>query len=89
VHVDPGTARTIVNRLRRVAGQIQGVAAMVEDDRNCDEIITQLAAASKALDRAGFQLLSAQVRQCLTAPPGQESQQLGLARLEKLFLSLS
>ena len=44
-------------RLRRIEGQIRGLQAMLNEDRDCRDIVTQLAAASKALDQVGFKLL--------------------------------
>ena len=60
-------------RLRRIEGQLHGITKMVEDRRDCTDIVTQLAAASRALDRAGFRLLSSGMRQCLTAAGLRES----------------
>ena len=74
-----------VRRLRRAEGQIAGVVRMLEEGRDCREIVTQLAAASKAIDRAGFALLANGMRQCLTEPDEGMSQD----ELLKLFLSLA
>ena len=48
MELDQDEARAIVNRLRRARGQIDGVIAMIEQGRDCREIVTQLAAASRA-----------------------------------------
>lgn len=79
----------IVKRLRRVEGQIGGIIRMLEDRRECADIVTQLAAASKALDRAGFKLLASGMRQCLTATAAGEAEPMSPAEMEKLFLSLA
>lgn len=83
--------KTVVNRLRRAQGQIGGVINMIEEGRDCEEVVTQLAAASRALDKAGFAIIATGLQRCLTdadmAAP-QEREQLR-ARLEKLFLSLA
>ncbi|WP_026919052.1 metal-sensitive transcriptional regulator [Gordonia shandongensis] len=80
-------ARTaIVNRLRRAHGQLAGVIAMIEDERDCHEVVTQLAAVSKALDRAGFKIIATNLRSCLTDPDGDGPD---AESLEKLFLSLA
>jgi len=76
----------VLNRLRRAQGQLAGVIAMIESGRDCTDIVTQLAAASKALDRAGFKIVASGMRQCLTDgdnPPMSQEQ------LEKLFLALA
>ena len=78
----------VVNRLRRAQGQLAGVIAMVEQGRECKDVVIQLAAVSKALDRAGFRLVAAGLRECAAG----ESSTAGClteAELEKLFLSLA
>lgn len=89
MRVEPDATKDIVTRLRRAEGQIRGVIAMLESGRECDEVVTQLAAVSRALDRAGFRLLSSQLQQCLATSTSGEAQGLDLERLEKLFLSLA
>ena len=57
----------MVKRLRRAEGQIRGVIAMLESGRDCADVVTQLAAVSRALDRAGFKIIATGLRQCVTA----------------------
>jgi len=76
----------VLIRLRRAQGQLAGVIAMIESGRDCTDIVTQLAAVSKALDRAGFKIVASGMQQCLTDgdnPPMSQEQ------LEKLFLALA
>ncbi len=87
VQLAPETMGTVVNRLRRAQGQIGGVLKMIEDGRDCQDIVTQLAAVSKALDRAGFAVIAAGLKQCLTESGGEET--LDTKVMEKLFLSLA
>lgn len=80
-----------VNRLRRAQGQISGVIGMIEQGRSCEEVVTQLAAASRALDRAGFAIIATGLEHCLTDDgdgPEMERDEMR-AKLEKLFLSLA
>ncbi len=80
-----------VNRLRRAQGQITGVIGMIEQGRSCEEVVTQLAAASRALDRAGFAIIATGLEHCLTddgTGPEMERDEMR-AKLEKLFLSLA
>ncbi|GAA3943112.1 metal-sensitive transcriptional regulator [Streptomyces gulbargensis] len=85
--------KAVLNRLRRAQGQVSGVIRMIEEGRDCEEVVTQLAAASRALDRAGFAIIATGLQQCLTdagengASP--EDREVMRARLEKLFLSLA
>ena len=77
----------IMNRLRRAEGQLGGVIRMLEEGRDCQEVVTLLAAVSKALDRAGFAIVATGLRQCVTQPD--KAGTPDLAALEKLFLSLA
>jgi DNA-binding FrmR family transcriptional regulator len=83
--------KTVVNRLRRAQGQIAGVIRMIEEGRDCEDVVTQLAAASRALDRAGFAIIATGLQHCLTAEDmaAPEDRDQMRARLEKLFLSLA
>ena len=79
--------RKIVNRLRRAHGQLGAVIAAVEADANCRDVVQQLSAVSKAVDRAGFLVVSTALKDCLANP--EDPQQLDSDELEKLFLSLA
>jgi DNA-binding FrmR family transcriptional regulator len=79
----------VVKRLRRVEGQIGGIIRMLEDRRDCTEIVTQMAAASRALDRAGFKLLATGMRQCMSASASGQVEPISAEQMEKLFLSLA
>lgn len=87
VELAPETLGLVVNRLRRAQGQIGGVLKMIEDGRDCQDVVTQLAAVSKALDRAGFAIIAAGLKQCLLESDGKET--LDTKVMEKLFLSLA
>jgi DNA-binding FrmR family transcriptional regulator len=77
----------VIKRLRRAEGQLAGVIRMLEAGRNCEDVVTQLAAVSRALDKAGFAIISTGLTQCITN--GQNGSSAERARLEKLFLSLA
>ena len=76
----------VLNRLRRANGQVAAVVRMLEEGADCTAVVTQLAAASKALDRAGFAVVAAALERCLA--DGGEGD-LDRAAVEKLFLSLA
>ncbi len=84
---DPDELSSVLKRLKRVQGQIGGIIRMIEEGRDCTEIITQMAAVSKALDRAGFAVIAAGLKRCLIGDPTSET--MDTASLEKLFLSLA
>jgi DNA-binding FrmR family transcriptional regulator len=75
----------VINRLRRAQGQIGGVLRMIEEGRDCREVLTQVAAVSRALDRAGFAILANGMRTCLSDPARATDAQ----ELERTFLSLA
>ncbi|MGW7327130.1 metal-sensitive transcriptional regulator [Streptomyces sp. NPDC054840] len=86
--VDDNAVSSVLNRLRRAQGQLAGVIAMIEAGRDCKDVVTQLAAVSKALDRAGFKIVASGMRQCMSN--ADESQApMTEEELEKLFLALA
>lgn len=81
--------RRILNRLRRAQGQLTAVVTAVESGATCRDVVTQLAAVSSALDKAGFAIVSSAMRVCAVDPAAAESENLTVDELEKLFLSLA
>src|SRR3954452_22886150 len=61
-------------RLRRIEGQVRGLQAMVEDDRYCIDVLTQISAVQPSLEKVALGLLDGHVRHCVaTAPDGQQA----------------
>jgi len=85
VELDRDELESVVKRLKRAQGQIGGILRMIDEGRDCQEIVTQLAAVSKALDRAGFAVIAVGLRQCITSDSGD----LDVSAMEKMFLSLA
>jgi DNA-binding FrmR family transcriptional regulator len=79
----------VLKRLRRAQGQLSGVIAMIETGRDCRDVVTQLAAVSRALDRAGFKIVATGMRHCITGTDSELGPTLTEGELEKLFLSLA
>jgi DNA-binding FrmR family transcriptional regulator len=86
VQVQAESLGSVVNRLKRAQGQLAGVVRMIEEERDCADVVTQLSAVSKAIDKAGFAIIASGLEQCIAA--GDEGG-LDRAKLEKLFLSLA
>lgn len=84
MNTDPTQLDDVLKRLRRAQGQIGGIIAMIEDGRECRDVIIQLAAVGTALDKAGFAILSRNLQSCLA-----EGKDVDTAQLEKLFLTLA
>lgn len=86
VHLSTDDLDPVVKRLRRAQGQLAGVLTMIESGRDCGDVVTQLAAVSKAIDRAGFTMIAAGLQQCIRSD---EDETEARERLEKMFMSLS
>ena len=86
-----GDIDAVLARLRRAHGQLGGVIAMIEQGRSCRDVVTQLAAVSRALDRAGFKIIASGLRDCITRSEAQlaDAPAVSIDELEKLFLSLA
>ncbi|NEE00615.1 metal-sensitive transcriptional regulator [Phytoactinopolyspora halotolerans] len=90
MELDRESLSDVIVRLNRVQGQLRGIVAMIEEGRDCKDIVTQLAAASRALDRAGFKIISTGLEQCVTAESaGSAEAKIDRKQLEKLFLTLA
>lgn len=78
-----------LSRLRRAQGQLSGVIESIEEGEDCAQALTQLAAVSKALDRAGFKIVASGMRYCQQARDDGEDPPMSEQELERLFLSLA
>lgn len=79
----------LVRRLRRIEGQVRGLQQMLVDGRECRDIVTQVSAASRALDQVGFRLLASGMQFCLTDETAAAEAGFDLDEVEKLFLKLA
>jgi CsoR family transcriptional regulator, copper-sensing transcriptional repressor len=82
------------NRLNRIAGQIAGLQKMVEDDRYCVDVLTQVAAVRSALDALGVELLTRHMAHCMVDRDGQHAHPEARGRkkddlVDEMRLSLS
>jgi DNA-binding FrmR family transcriptional regulator len=87
METDSEAMASVVRRLKRAQGQIGGVIKMIEEGRDCADVVTQLAAASRALNRAGFKIIATGLEQCAFDTDG--TADADRAQLERLFLSLA
>ncbi|MEE9094644.1 metal-sensitive transcriptional regulator [Pseudarthrobacter phenanthrenivorans] len=85
MELNPTELTPVINRLKRAQGQLAAVTRMLEEGRDCKDVVTQLAAVSKALDRAGFAIIATGLEQCIV----QKDEAMDRKDLEKLFLSLA
>jgi DNA-binding FrmR family transcriptional regulator len=84
--VDPAAQLAVVNRIKRAQGQLAGVLRMIEEGREIEDVVTQIKAVSKALDRAGFAVIAGELRRAVEDGAVSEAE---LAHLEKFFLALA
>ena len=84
---DENQAALILRRLRRAHGQLGAVVRMMEEGRSCEDVVTQMAAVSKAVNTAAFTLIASSLRECLIE--GRSDSEEVAARLQRLFLSLA
>ncbi len=87
MQLEPTQMTPVLNRIKRAQGQLAGVLRMLEEGRDCEDVVTQLAAVSRALDRAGFAIVATGLQQCLTESDGVDS--VDVKKMEKLFLLLA
>jgi DNA-binding FrmR family transcriptional regulator len=87
MELDPAEMTPVINRIKRARGQLDGVLRMIEEGRECEDVVTQLAAVSRALDRAGFAVVATGLQQCLAN--GDDVDSLDVKKMQKLFLSLA
>jgi DNA-binding FrmR family transcriptional regulator len=75
-------------RLRRIEGQVRGLERMVDDDRYCMDVLTQIAAVSKALDAVALEVLDDHVRHCVTDALASGDEQAAAEKSEELLAAV-
>jgi DNA-binding FrmR family transcriptional regulator len=87
MQLDPDDLTPALHRVKRAQGHLARVVRMMEDGNDCEDVLTQLAAVIKALDKAGFAIVSTGLQQCLAKGDGPDS--VDFKKMEKLFLALA
>jgi len=82
------TVSDLLTRLRKIEGQVRGIQTMLTDRRECADVVTQIAAASKALEQVGFKLVASGLTYCLSHPDEAADAGYDLGRVEKMFMKL-
>ena len=83
------TVADLTKRLRRVEGQVRGIQQMLADGRDCRDIVTQMSAATKALEQSGFLLVAAGLTWCLADPERSAAEGYDVADVQKMFMKLA
>ena len=89
MELDEETVDDLNRRLRRVAGQIKGIEQMLAAKRECRDVVTQVSAATKALEQVGFLIVAAGLEQCVSDPEGAAAKGYALADVQRMFLKLA
>ena len=76
----PDNQRDVVNRLKRVEGQVRGLIEMVENGRSCEEVAQQMAAVRKAMDKAFYRMMACSVMEAVSAS---ESEGAAILQVER------
>ena len=80
--------QSLLARLRRIEGQIRGIQRMLEEDRVCEDIVTQLMAARSSLDQVGLRLLEHHVERCLCDDAAPEEAVRNMQQALKMWMRM-
>lgn len=88
--MNKGSKEDVLLRLRKIEGQVRGLQRMITDEKDCEEVVHQLCAARKALDKVGFLILTHRMQECLQKKQteGYDAEK-AMDDAMKLFLSLA
>jgi DNA-binding FrmR family transcriptional regulator len=87
--IEDSVKEDLHRRLRRIEGQVRGIQNMIEEERECRDIVTQIAAATKAMEQVGFRMLASGLTHCLQNPDESAASGYSIEDVEKMFLKLS
>lgn len=89
MNVSDDVLADLTRRLRKVEGQVRGIQQMLADERDCRDVVTQISAASKALDQTGFLLVAAGLAWCVTNPDESAADGYSLPDVQRMFMKLA
>ena len=87
--IDEEVQIDLQRRLRRIEGQVRGIQKMLEEDRECRDVVTQIAAVTKAMEQVGFKMLASGLVSCLQDPDRAAAEGYPVEEVERLFLKLT
>jgi DNA-binding FrmR family transcriptional regulator len=76
-------------RLHRVAGQVEAIERMLDEGRECRDVVTQISAATKALEQVGFKLVATGLTYCVQQPEGAAAEGYSLEQVQRMFMKLA
>jgi DNA-binding FrmR family transcriptional regulator len=89
VQLSDEVVEDVRRRLHRAAGQLQGIERMLDEGRECREVVNQISAASRALEQAGFRLVAAGLTYCLGDPEDAAREGYSLEEVQRMFMKLA
>ncbi|HZT45010.1 MAG TPA: metal-sensitive transcriptional regulator [Gaiellaceae bacterium] len=78
----------LVKRLHRIEGQVRGIERMLEEDRYCIDVLTQIAAVSTALEAVAFRILDDHVRHCVAGALASGDEEAAATKTEELLAAV-
>ncbi len=76
-------------RLHRIGGQVEAIERMLDEGRECRDVVTQISAATKALEQVGFKLVAAGLTYCVQHPEDAAAQGYPLEEVQRMFMKLA
>jgi DNA-binding FrmR family transcriptional regulator len=76
-------------RLHRVGGQVQAIERMLDEGRECREVVTQISAATKALEQVGFKIVASGLTYCVAHPEDAATDGYSLEDVQRMFMKLA
>jgi len=83
------TVEDLLKRLKRIEGQVRGIQSMLTEERDCRDVVTQVSAATKALEQVGFSIVAAGLTWCIANPKQSAEEGYAIEDVKKMFLKLA
>jgi DNA-binding FrmR family transcriptional regulator len=83
------TVEDLLKRLKRIEGQVRGIQSMLTEERDCRDVVTQVSAATKALEQVGFSIVAAGLTWCIANPKQSADAGYAIEDVKKMFLKLA
>ena len=83
------TVEDLLKRLKRIEGQVRGIQLMLTEERDCRDVVTQVSAATKALEQVGFSIVAAGLTWCIANPKQSADAGYAIEDVKKMFLKLA
>jgi DNA-binding FrmR family transcriptional regulator len=83
------TVDDLLKRLKRIEGQVRGIQSMLTEERDCRDVVTQVSAATKALEQVGFSIVAAGLTWCIANPKQSADEGYAIEDVKKMFLKLA